>query len=61
MARLRDDVYRPDPETRAVYDALFAEYRRLHDDFGRGGNDAMKTLRSIRARVREGEPEAVSL
>jgi L-ribulokinase len=60
MARLKDDVYRPDPETRAIYDALFAEYRRLHDDFGRGGNDAMKTLRAIRAGVREGEPEAVS-
>jgi len=60
MASLRDEVFRPDPGTRAVYDALFAEYRRLYDDFGRGGSDAMKTLRAIRARVREGEPEAVS-
>jgi L-ribulokinase len=51
MARLRDETYRPDPAHRAVYDELYAEYRRLHDYFGRGENDVMKTLKAIRARV----------
>jgi L-ribulokinase len=34
-----------------VYDGLYAEYRLLHDYFGRGGNDVMKRLRAIRARA----------
>ena len=34
-----------------MYDELYAEYRILHDTFGRGGNDAMKRLRAIRDRV----------
>jgi L-ribulokinase len=49
MARLADTVYRPDPAAHAVYDRLYAEYVRLHDLFGRGGDDVMKNLRSIRA------------
>ena len=35
--------------TAAVYDRLYEEYRELHDWFGRGGNQAMKRLRSPRA------------
>jgi L-ribulokinase len=50
MARLRDERYVPDPASAAVYDELYAEYRILHDTFGRGGNDAMKRLRAIRDR-----------
>ena len=34
-----------------VYDDLFAEYRVLHDYFGRGANDVMKRLKSIRSRA----------
>jgi L-ribulokinase len=49
MARLRDTVYEPIPENRAVYDQLFAEYVRLHDYFGRGGNDVMRILKRVRA------------
>jgi L-ribulokinase len=49
MARLSDVSYVPTPGHRAVYDELFTEYRRLHDYFGRGENDVMKRLRSIRA------------
>ena len=30
---------------RAIYDVLYREYVRLHDYFGRGENDVMKTLR----------------
>jgi L-ribulokinase len=48
MARLRDEAYLPDDAAHAVYDELYAEYRRLHDLFGRGGDGAMKTLRRLR-------------
>jgi len=48
MAHLKDVWYRPDPAARPVYDELFAEYRALHDYFGRGANDVMKRLKAIR-------------
>ena len=51
MARLSDQLYSPDPSSRATYDELYAEYRRLHDYFGRGENDVMKSLKAIRART----------
>lgn len=40
--------YLPDENAAQVYDDLYAEYLRLHDYFGRGGNDVMRRLRSIR-------------
>ncbi|MEO5966010.1 MAG: ribulokinase [Candidatus Limnocylindrales bacterium] len=52
MARLKDLVYEPIPENTAVYDTLFGEYVRLHDYFGRGENNVMKTLRGLRASAR---------
>ncbi|MGW1060708.1 ribulokinase [Micromonospora rubida] len=48
MGRVHEAVHRPDPERARAYDALYAEYRRLHDHFGRGGNDVMLRLRAIR-------------
>ena len=48
MGRVHEAVYRPDPERARAYDALYAEYRTLHDHFGRGGNDVMLRLRAIR-------------
>ncbi|MGB5051887.1 MAG: ribulokinase [Caldilineaceae bacterium] len=51
MAQLQDVVYRPIPENQAVYEQLFAEYTRLHDYFGRGGNDVMKRLKATKAEV----------
>ncbi|MFI6327621.1 ribulokinase [Micromonospora chersina] len=48
MGRVERDVYRPDPGRARAYDALYAEYRTLHDHFGRGGNDVMSRLRAIR-------------
>jgi L-ribulokinase len=48
MARLRDERFVPTQAHRAVYDELYAEYVRLHDLFGRGGDPAMKTLRRLR-------------
>ena len=43
------ETYRPIAENHAVYDELYREYVRLHDLFGRGGNDVMKTLRRLQA------------
>src|ERR1022692_388946 len=47
----RSAVYRPDPASADVYDALYAEYLLLHDYFGRGGNEVMHRLRALRDRV----------
>ncbi|MFC5923359.1 ribulokinase [Micromonospora vulcania] len=48
MGRVDEAVYRPDPDRARAYDALYAEYRTLHDHFGRGDNDVMLRLRAIR-------------
>jgi L-ribulokinase len=45
MAHLRSSSFVPDPAAHAAYDQLYAEYRRLHDYFGRGANDVMKRLK----------------
>jgi L-ribulokinase len=52
MARLKDKVYQPIPVNQKIYDRLFAEYVRLHDYFGRGDNNVMKTLKQIRDEVK---------
>jgi L-ribulokinase len=49
MARLKDRGYEPIAEHVATYDQLYREYVRLHDYFGRGENDVMKTLRRLRS------------
>ena len=49
MAHLRDEVYYPNPKARHIYNRLFADYRLLHDTFGRGVNDVMKRLKALRA------------
>jgi L-ribulokinase len=48
MAHLRDETFVPNEANRPVYDELYAEYVRLHDLFGRGGDPALKTLKRIR-------------
>ena len=48
MGGLKSDGYAPEPARTKAYDRLYAEYRTLHDYFGRGGNDAMLRLRAIR-------------
>jgi len=55
MARLKDVVYEPIIANRDVYDVLYREYLRLHDYFGRGGNDVMKVLKGLRAEARSAE------
>lgn len=49
MAALKPESYSPIAENKRVYDLLFAEYTRLHDYFGRGENNVMKTLKKIKA------------
>ena len=51
MARLKEEEYRPIPDNQKIYDRLYAEYVRLHDYFGRGENNVMKTLKQIRDEV----------
>jgi L-ribulokinase len=50
MGRVRRDVYAPDESRAGAYDALYEHYARLHDHFGRGGDDVMHALRRIRPR-----------
>jgi L-ribulokinase len=50
MGSKRVGGYTPDPASADVYDELHAEYVRLHDYFGRGGNQAMHRLRALRDR-----------
>jgi L-ribulokinase len=53
MGRIERAAYTPDPARAAAYDRLYAEYRTLHDHFGRGGNEVMHRLRSLRAHAEE--------
>jgi L-ribulokinase len=52
MGRVQRHAYLPDPDRQKAYDALYAEYVRLHDYFGRsedaGGNEVRHRLRDIR-------------
>ncbi|MGW4248452.1 ribulokinase [Nocardia sp. NPDC004722] len=53
MGRVDRAAYTPDPERAAAYDALYIEYRALHDHFGRGGTEALHRLRRIRNLARK--------
>ena len=53
MNCLSGQNYIPDPARSAVYDRLYAEYKRLYDHFGRGENDVMKRLLSLAAESRQ--------
>lgn len=49
MGKVKDEVYKPIPENVAAYKKLYAEYKMLHDYFGRGENDVMKRLKALKA------------
>lgn len=55
MGKVKRAVYTPDEAAADVYDRLYAEYRRLHDYFGRaeaaGGNEVLHRLRELREEV----------
>ena len=48
MGAKTEDAFVPDSDRADAYDALYAEYVRLHDYFGRGGNDVMHRLGEIK-------------
>lgn len=48
MGRVQRDAYLPDPARADAYDALFAEYRLLHEHFGTGADKQLHRLRAIR-------------
>lgn len=52
MAKVKPVTYKPIAANMAVYEKLYAEYKILHDYFGRGANDAMKRLKEIKKEVR---------
>jgi L-ribulokinase len=58
MGRVTRAAYTPDPVAADAYDVLYAEYRALHDHFGRGGTDVMKRLKAIRREALAGTASA---
>jgi len=48
MAGVRDKTYTPHADAHAVYEQLYAEYRALHDYFGRGASHVMKRLKALK-------------
>jgi len=52
-------VWTPEQDAADRYDELFAEYRLLHEHFGRGGNDVMHRLRAMRRRTGAGAGPAL--
>lgn len=50
MGALPERVYTPDERSVSIYAELYQEYAALHDYFGRGGSEVMKTLRRIALR-----------
>jgi len=48
MAHLQSGTYRPRPQNHEIYNRLFKEFQTLHDYFGRGENDVMKRLKTLR-------------
>lgn len=57
MGKVRKAVYVPDEARAQAYDRLFAEYRELHDHFGRGVT-AMRRLKAIRREAVAGKEQS---
>ncbi|MBU3177323.1 ribulokinase [Clostridium estertheticum] len=51
MARLKENSIKPIPQNVKRYEAIYKEYVKLHDYFGRGANDVMKHLKKIKESV----------
>jgi L-ribulokinase len=50
MGRVMRDAHVPDERRADAYEPLYEDYTRLHDHFGRGGDDVMHRLRHPRTR-----------
>jgi len=48
MGKVKRAAYTPEESSSRAYDALYEEYKTLHDYFGRGDNEIMHRLRAIR-------------
>lgn len=55
MGQVKELVYKTDPENHRLYTALYDEYKRLHNYFGQGENDAMKRLKAIKKEAKRGK------
>ena len=53
MARESSESFTPDPAAHEVYSRLYAEYVRLHELFGRGGDQVLRELKGLQAQVLE--------
>ena len=60
MAAAPGAVYTPIPEHVRAYEALFQEYRTLHDYFGRGTNSVMHRLKAIQRAAHTAITEGVN-
>ena len=56
MAHLSGTSYAPRVEHREAYDILYGEYVRLHDLFGRGGDDVMRRLKRLQIEAAAAAP-----
>lgn len=48
MAKLKDEIFKPDFENHKTYSILFKEYEKLYNYFGKGENNVMKILKKMR-------------
>ena len=53
MTEPSQEAYVPDEGRRSAYEPLYREYLRLHDLFGRGGDDVMRRLKRIQLTTAE--------
>ncbi len=51
MGKVLDTVYNPIKENVKIYNEIFNEYKTLHDYFGKGENNVMKHLKSIKKSI----------
>jgi L-ribulokinase len=52
MSKVKDMYFKPNPKNVEMYNKLYAEYRTLHDYFGRGDNNVMKRLKEIKSEAK---------
>lgn len=51
--KAKEEYYKPIPGNVESYKKLYAEYKLLHDYFGRGANNVMKRLRKIKEEAKK--------
>ncbi|MBI9012272.1 MAG: ribulokinase [Clostridiales bacterium] len=51
MAKVKEESFNPISRNVEVYEHLYLEYKRLYEYFGKGENDVMKRLKSIKAKA----------